>query len=284
MENIIRTGMESVIPHRTSDMFAVMAKQKGVVKEITDDGITIVYADGSEHGYPLGRIYGENAGMTIPHTLITPLKVGDKFIEGDTITYNSGYFRPDSLNPKQVTWCNGTYGWFALCEPTDVIEDASVISQELADMLVTNLTHQRTIVINFNQSIAKLKKVGESVKYDDILCLIQDEITTGMDLYDEADIDSLKALGSQAPKAKSSGVIERIEVFYRGDKEDMSDNIRKLVNQSDKELASRRKAMKKTVVTGSVDEGFKVRGVPLPLDSVAIRLFITGPESAGVGD
>lgn len=284
MENILRTGMEAVIPHRATELFAVMAKQKGVVKVVDDFGITVQYADGSEKSYPIGRQYGENAGMTIPHALITPLKVGDKFIEGDTITYNKGFFKPDTLNPRQVTWCNGTYAHFALCEPADVIEDASVICQELADMLMTEQTKQRTIVVNFNQSISKLAKVGETMSYDDILCIVQDEITTGMDLYDDADIDSLKALGSQAPKAKYDGVIERIEVYYRGDKEDMSENIRKVVNQGDRELAGRRKSAGKTVVTGQVDEGFKVKGNSIPLDSVAIRLFITGPEAAGIGD
>ena len=284
MENILRTGYESVIPHRTSELFAVTAKQKGVVKEISDHGITVQYADGTTKGYPLGRQYGENAGMTIPHTLVTNLKVGTKFTEGDAITFNKGFFKPDTLNPRQVVWCNGTYAHFALCEPADVIEDASVISQELADMLMTEQTKQRTIIVSFKQAIARLIKTGDAVKYDDVLCIIQDEITSGLDLYDEADIDSLKALGSQAPKAKYDGVVERIEVFYRGDKEDMSESIRKIVNQSDREIAHRRKSANKTVVTGEVDEGFKVKGNSIPLDSIAIRIYITGPEPAGVGD
>jgi hypothetical protein len=284
MENIYSTGYDRVVGHRTSELFAVSAKQKGVVKEVTESGITVQYADGSIKGYPLGRQYGENAGMTIPHMLITPLKTGSKILEGDAITYNKGFFKPDTLNPRQIAWCNGTYANFALCEPSDVIEDASVISQELADMLMTEQTKQRTIVIGFNQAISRLIKVGDAVKYDDVLCIIQDEITSGLDLYDEADIDSLKALGSQAPKAKYDGVVERIEVRYRGDKEDMSENIRKLVNQGDRELANLRKSQNKTVVTGSVDEGYKVKGNSIPLDSVAIRIFITGPEAAGVGD
>lgn len=283
-ENILRTGYESVIPHRMTDLFAVSAKQKGVVTEVSEHGITVKYADGSEKSYPLGRQYGENAGMTIPHQLETRLKAGQKFDEGDNITFNKGYFRPDTLNPKQVVWCNGTYAHFALCEPADVIEDASVIVQELADMLMTEQTKQRTIVVKFSQVINRLVKVGDAVKYDDVLCILQDDITSGLDLYDDADIDSLKALGSQAPKAKYDGVVERIEVFYRGDKEDMSEAIRKIVNQSDRDVATRRKATGKTIVTGEVDEGFKVKGNPIPLDSVAIRISITGPEPAGVGD
>lgn len=284
MENILSTGYESVIAHRAGELFAVTAKQKGTVKEVTDHGIMVQYADGSTKGYPLGRQFGENAGMTIPHTLVTPLKVGSKFIEGDAITFNKGYFKPSTLNPRQVSWCNGTYANFALCEPTDVIEDASVIVQELANMLMTEQTKQRTIIVSFKQAISRLVKVGDALSYDDVLCIIQDEITSSLDLYDDADIDTLKALGSQAPKAKYDGVVERIEVFYRGDKEDMSDAIRKIVNQSDREVATRRRATNKNVVTGEVDEGFKVKGNSIPLDSVAIRISITGPEPAGVGD
>lgn len=283
-ENILQTDYNAVIPHRVSELFAVMAKTNGVVKEINADGITIQYATGEVKSYPLGRQYGENAGMTIPHMLITDLKAGKKFGAGDTITYNKGYFKPSTLNPKQVSWCNGTYATFALCEPGDVIEDASVICQELADMLKTEQTKQRTIIVNFDQAVLRLIKEDTPVAYDDVLCIIQDEITSGMDLYDDADIDSLKALGSQAPKAKYDGLVERIEVFYRGDKEDMSESIRKIVNQGDRDLAQRRKASNKAVVTGQVDEGFKVKGNSLPLDSVAIRIYITGPEPAGVGD
>lgn len=283
-ENILSTAYDRVVPHRTSELFAVTAKQKGVVTDMNEHGISVKFEDGSTKAYPLGRQYGENAGMTIPHEIVTTLKVGSKFLPGDAISFNKGFFKPDTLNPRQVAWCNGTYASFALCEPDDVIEDASVISQELADMLTTQQTKQRTIIINFNQAITRLVKVGDAVKYDDVLCIIQDEISSGLDLYDEADIDSLKALGSQAPKAKYDGVVERIEVYYRGDKEDMSEAIRKLVNQSDRDLAARRKATNKTVVTGEVDEGFKVKANSIPLDSVAIRIYITGPEAAGVGD
>lgn len=284
MENILRSDYESIIPHRTTEMFAVSAKQKGIVKEMSEHGMTVQYEDGTSKSYPLGRMYGENAGMTIPHELITNLKVNTKFNAGDALTFNKAFFKPDTLNPKQVVWCNGTYANFALCEPTDVLEDASVICQELADMLVTNQTKHRTILAKFSQSISKLVKPGMQLKYDDILCIIQDEISSGMDIYDEADIDTLKALGSMAPKAKYNGIVERIEIFYRGDKEDMPDALRKIVTASDREIAMRRKAVGKKIVDGSVGEGFKVKGNSIPLDSVAIKIYLTGPEPAGVGD
>lgn len=284
MENIVKTGMESVIPHRTGEMFAVSATQNGKVLSVTDDGITIQYEDGTTKGYGLGRMFGDNAGMVIPHMLVTSLKEGQKFEKGDILTYNKNYFKPDTLNPKQVSWCNGTYAWIGLCEPADTLEDASVISSKLADMLRAEQTKMRTIVVSFNQAIHRVAKVGEELAYDDILCIIEDAITTGIDVYDEADIESLKALGSQAPKAKYSGVLERLEVYYRGEKEDMSESIRKLVDKSDREIAARRRSTGKKVVTGEVNEGFKIKGNVLPMNSIAIRMFITGPEPAGIGD
>lgn len=283
-ENIIRTGEESVISGRTGELYAINAPQAGKVLSIDDDGIIVQYADGTQKGYILGRHYGDNAGMVIPHMLVTNKKVGQKFDAGDNLTYNSGFFKPDTLNPNQVTLCNGTYAWVGLCEPSDTLEDASVISEKLADMLRAEQTKMRTIVLSFDQSVHRLVKPGTQLEYDDVLCIIEDAITTGIDLYDDVDIASLKALGSQAPKAKYSGVAERIEIYYRGEKEDMSESIRALVNRSDREIAQRRKAVGKKALTGVVDEGFKIKGNALPMNSIAIRVFITGPEAAGVGD
>jgi hypothetical protein len=283
-ENILRTGEDSVIPHRTGELWAVSAEQGGRVMMVTDDGLLVKYDDGTERGYKLGRQFGDNAGMVIPHMLVANKKEGQKFEKGDILSYNSGFFKPDTLNPNQVTLCNGTYAWIGLCEPSDTLEDASVISEKLAGMLRTEQTKLRTIVMNFDQSVHRMVKPGQKLDYDDVLCIIEDSITTGIDLYDEIDIESLKALGSQAPKAKYEGVAERIEIYYRGEKEDMSESIRALVNKSDREIAQRRRSTGRKSVTGEVDEGFKIKGNPLPMNSIAIRVFITGPETAGIGD
>ena len=48
--------------------------------------------------------FGNAAGLVIPHQVNTPLVEGQAFKVGDLISYNEGFFEPDVLNPKSVTW------------------------------------------------------------------------------------------------------------------------------------------------------------------------------------
>jgi hypothetical protein len=49
-------------------------------------------------------------------------------------------------------------------------------------------------------------------------------------------------------------------------------------------MAKRHKSAGRKGFTGSTDEGFRVDGEPLALDTVAIQIYITADVSAGVGD
>ena len=280
----LRTGYERVLAHRTGDLFAQTAKQNGKVTSVTPTGIIVEYEDGSTRGYELGRRFGNAGGLTIPQMVITELKEGQKFKVGDVISYNPGFFEKDPLDPSSILWKAGVLVKTVLLESNDTLEDSSAISERLAEQISTRMTKIKTVVLNFDQAVHKTVKVGESVKSDSILCIIENAVTADTGLFDTETIDTLKLLSSQTPLAKMNGVVERIEVFYHGDKEDMSDSIRALSNVSDKELSSRYKSFNQKAFTGRVDDSFKIDGDPLLLDTVAIRFYITGSVPAGIGD
>jgi hypothetical protein len=280
----VRTGYEQVVPHRTSDLFAMTAKKPGKVVSVSEEGIVVQYDDGETKGFELGRRFGNAAGLTIPHNVVSEMRVGQKFKEGDVICYNDGFFEKDILNPSNVIWKAGIMVKTVLLESTQTLEDASSISPRVAELLSTKATKVKTIVVNFDQSVRKLAKIGQNVEPEDILCIIEDAVTANSGLFDEESLDTLRVMGGQSPQAKAKGVIERIEVFYHGDKEDMSDSLRALASASDREMARRNKAAGKKAFTGSVDEGFRVDGDPLQLDTAAIRIYITADVAAGVGD
>lgn len=280
----VRTGYEQVIPHRTSDLFALTAKKAGKVISVSETGIVVEYADGERKGYDLGRRYGAAAGLTIPHEVITELKEGQKFSEGDAICYNPGFFEKDILNPKNLIWKAGMMVKTVLWESALTLEDSSAISPRVAELLTTKMTKVRTIVVRFDQSVRKLVKVGDVLQSEDILCIIEDAVTANSGLFDEQSLDTLRILGQMAPTAKSKGTVERIEVFYHGEKDEMSDSLKQLSTASDRSLSQRNKSAGRSGFTGSVDEGFRVEGDPLTLDTVAIRIYITADVPAGVGD
>lgn len=280
----VRTGYEQVIAHRTGDMFATSAKKPGKVVSVSDTGMVVEYDDGEVKGFELGRRYGSAAGLTIPHTLVTDMKAGQKFKEGEMICYNQGFFERDMLNPSNVVWKAGILVKTALMESTATLEDSSAISKKVAQLLTTKVTKPKQIVVNFDQSVKKLVKVGERVESEDILCVIEDAVTANSDLFDEESLDTLRVLSAQTPQAKAKGEIERIEVYYHGDKEDMSESLRALANASDREMGKRYRSAGRKPFTGSVNENFRVDGEPLALDTLCIKIYITSDVPAGVGD
>lgn len=280
----VRTGYEQVIGERTGDMYCVTAKKNGKIISLNEKGIIVEYEDGERIGVELGRRYGAAAGLTIPHSIVTTRKLGDTVAPGDAIAYNSGFFEPDVLNPKQVIWKSSLIVETVLMEAPSTLEDSSEISKEVSDKLRTKTTKVRTIVVNFSQQIHNLVKAGESVEYESILCMIEDSVSAGGGLLSPEQIETLRSLAAQSPTAKARGVVERVEMYYHGDKEDMSSSLLALAEFSDKQISQRNRSVGKRAFTGSVDENFRIENEPLLLDTAAIQIYITSDVSAGVGD
>lgn len=280
----VRTGYEQVIAHRTSDLFAYTARQNGTVISRNETGIHVQYEDGSSKGYEVGKRFGNASGLVLPHNIISDLKTGDSFKRGDVISYNEGFFEKDLLNPKQVVWKVGTLAKTVLYESNQTLEDASSISKKLALELTTQTTKVKMVVVSFDQTVKSMVEEDDPVEPESILCVIEDVITSGSDLFDEHSLNTLKLLSNQAPVSKVRGIVDKIEVFYHGQKEDMSDTLRQISNIYDKNLSARNKSIGKGAITGSVGIDMRVDGEPLALDTMVIKFYITSDVPAGIGD
>jgi len=280
----VRTGYEQVIGQRTGDLFALTAKKPGMVKSINEIGIIVEYDDKETVGYEIGRRFGNAAGLIIPHSVVTRLKVGDKVKPGDAIVYNEGFFEPDMFDDKKVILKSYTNAKTVFWESHQTLDDSSAISARMTTKLKTKVTKMKTIVVRFDQSISRLVSVGDHIESDDILCIIEDSITASNKLFDEKNLETLKAVGAQTPRAHVKGVVEKVEVFYNGEKEDMSDSLVNIVNAGNRDLKKQAESLNRKVYTGSVDGGFRTEADPLGLDCCAIRIYITTPVNMSVGD
>ncbi|MBE0438354.1 MAG: hypothetical protein IBX57_01110 [Gammaproteobacteria bacterium] len=280
----LRTGYEKVVAQKTDELYAYTAKQKGKVTKVTKDAIVIELDDGSVKSIELGIIYGTAEGSNYPHSVVTNLKVGDRFNVGEAITYNESFFKPDPLSPKEVIWKSGVMCKTAIMESTDTFEDSSAISEKVSGKMGTKITKIRHLFIDFEQTVRNLINEGTKVDSETILCTIEDSVTSDNDLFDEDTVETLKLLSGNAPKAKYNGVVEKIEVLYYGDKEDMSQSVADIADKYDKVLIRKRKALGKKPVTGSVDDSIRIDGKTLEMDSMVIKVYITETIGAGVGD
>lgn len=265
-------------------MFAYTAKDDGVVVELTAEGIIIEYKDKSRIGLQLGRMHGKAEGSVYPHDIVTHLTVGKKFTKGDVICYNTGFFEQDILDPSKILMKTSMNVKTVLYESSQTHEDSSSISKKISSKLSSRTTKVKSIVVDFRQNLLNVVKEGQIVHPKDNLLIIEDTITSNTNAFDEETLSMLQNLSNQAPKAKYNGIVDKIEVLYHGDKEDMSLSLKALVNKSDKILANTRKSTNLPIITGEVNSEYRVGGTPLGLDKAEIKIYITINTSTGVGD
>lgn len=280
----VRTGMESVIAHRTGDLFAQTAKQSGKVKSINDTVMEVEYKDGTTQAIELGRRYGSGSGMVFPHDITTKMKVGQTIKPGDVLAYNTAYFEPDPLEPGQVLLKTTDQARTVLWESQDTLEDSSAISSKLAERMESTTTNLRNVVVDFDTIIRNPQKIGAELDYDDVLCLLEEPTSAAAGDLSAAALGTLTKIASKAPRVKSMGKLERIEVYYNGELEDMSESLKALAKASDRRIRMIAKAKKQSVQSGRVDNSMRVEGKELSLNTAVIKFYVTGPEAAGIGD
>lgn len=279
----LRTGYEQVIAHRVKEPFVSKAPIDGKVISVSDDEILIEGKDGETKSLIIGRSYGSTGGLHVPQDLAADVKIGDKVSKGDIVAYNPRFFMKDLFG--NVAMKNGVMGRIALMEKNETLEDSSMVTKSFANKLAMSITKKVPVRVQFDNVIHRIKKIGDKVEAEDILCIIEEAMTASNSMFDEESIMTLQALGAMTPKAKKDGIVEKIEVFYNGDKEDMSDSLRAIADASD------RRMIKETKATtggkgygGSVTDNFKYEAKPIEPDTALIVFYITGPEGFGSGD
>lgn len=142
----------------------------------------------------------------------------------------------------------------------------------------------RNFTVDFKQNIRNIVKVGQEVNAQDPLLTIEDLITSDTDMFDEETLATLSKLQKQSPKSQYQGVIDRIEVYYHGEKRDMSQSLKAIADKSDRYLAEQSRAQGKTVINGRVNDDYRVSGVPLAVDRAEIKIYISVRNGVGIGD
>lgn len=280
----LRTGYEQIVAQRTSSIFASAAEDDGKVTAISENGITVEYASGETTSYQMGKIHGSAAGTHYPHSIISDLKVGDTFKRGQTLAYNEKYFTPDRMSPGQVIWKAGINAVVAFSDNLDTLEDGSVISESCATKMNTQISKIKSVGLRFDQNIEGMVKVGDHVDLETILCTIIDSDSVGGSVFDDVSRETLAKLSNYSPRAKVVGTVSKIEVFYHGDRDEMSESTRRLAFESDKRREEEAKARGQQFFSGEVDHEYRVRGNGLEPESLIINIYIDHDIPCGVGD
>lgn len=280
-----QTGQGKLVAHRTSSKHARVLEKAATVTEVTEDHVTVRYDDKTEEKFPLGKWFGAHEGKMYPHVLTTKWKKGDKLPARAVVTYNSKHFKPDLYNPFQVNWMNGVNATVVLVEGEPTFEDSCAIDMVISKKLEAEVTKVKEVTIGFAQNILDIIKVGTAVDVDTILCTFSDNMSGDTSGFSSEAAATLSDLQSHAPRAGVRGHIDKIEVFYHGEHEDMSQTVGEVVKRSDRQRKKESVANNGEVAaTGSVTGDYRVEGVPLAYQSISIKFYISHIAPMAGGD
>lgn len=283
VQPIIRSNYEYVVPYKVSSMYAVMASEDGTVLSVTDKLITVKYKSGYTKAYKLGTQYGRMEGSIYSHELITDLTSNSKFKEGEAICYNSSFFERDWLDKTKLLSKTTGMTTVALTMNSEVFEDSSAISKSLANKITTTIVKEKSFIIDFKTNLLNLQPVGSKVEPNTILFTGMDEAGDYTNLS-ESSIAMLQNLASLSPRAKVDGVIDRYEIKYNGDLNDMSPSLRKLANKLDRETIESTQGTEHEISTNRVNSEYRSEGRNLNLDTLELKVFIRVKLRMSAGD
>lgn len=280
----LRTGAEAVLAARMAAEFASVAQKDGEVTELTDTHIVVKYNDGEELRVPLGLVHTTSEGTLYPNTLLTELKLGDKVAKEDVVSYNKGFFQKDPFNERRVNYTHGVLARVALREAIYTLEDSTAISEAFAKRMNTQVAKEKAILVEYNQDIHDLVKPGQAVDLDTILCTIEDAVSSGAGLFDDGTRDILRAFAAMTPAAKVVGTVDKIEVYYNGDVELMSESLQVITAESDKQRRRTAKKLGYTYTSGQVPRNVRIKGHTLEAGQALIVVYMTQQVGMSIAD
>lgn len=118
----------------------------------------------------------------------------------------------------------------------------------------------------------------------DILMAIEAAVTGGTGGFDAESASKLSNMGKQIPLSSYTGILDRIEVYYHGEKSDMHPSLKALADRSDRFFMEQSRDMEKPKVNGRVDGDWSVKGKPLALGEAEVRFLITVNFNMNPGD
>lgn len=278
-----RTGAEKVIHTRSTKMFSKIASKNGTVVDVTKDTMLVEYEDGTKEGFKLGRQFGVWGGYTIPHEIAPNVQKGQSFNAGQTLYYNSNFFQKDVTDNGNIIFKNFVLARVGFVENFSVFEDSAALSKEFSNKLLTRVSHVKNIRITTEQTIKNLVAIGSSVETDSILCTIHSaQLDTG--LFSDETLASLETISQLNPKAGYKGTIDKINIIYTAEIEDMSEEMQDLVNEYNTRLYRESKKLNASIKNGKVDIGFMVDGVRLTSEDIVIQVYITETVDMSLAD
>lgn len=246
--------------------------------------------DGGTEVYSFGDQYTATAGDVLRQSYTVNVREKDHVSRGDVLIYNKGFFIADPYT-RQVSWKHGVTANIALIDMPETEEDGCSISKSFSEKMKMDTAHVRDIIIDNHTVISNMVNVGDHVNVADKLCdLLEDSINTLVDEEDDDTINFLSELGTSSPKAKYSGTVESIKLYYCCDPSELNEslaNLAKKLYAKEKNISVEYKGAKNESnikYVYSVPKNLKYKSIEFVEGTVLIEVIISKKIVTAQGD
>lgn len=283
--NPLRTSYDTILAHRTSELYSSIAKKNGKVIQVEPEGIVVEYEDKSTDKFSLGLEITKAAGEYHKHNKVTDLTVGDKFVAGQILAWDEIFFERDNIDKTRVVWKSGTMARVALIEDQTTFEDSIALSKPMADKLESPFVLPKEARVYDNERIKIYVKIGDTVDFNQVLCDIEDRSVASLDMYDDAEkFTGLEREGIKQIKSPQAGVVSKIEVIYNGEIDDFSPETIKVIKQFDSIRSKAASFKKNTAATGNVGGNTAINKSKVYPGSIQVTFYIENQLASTTAD
>jgi hypothetical protein len=294
---LIGNGTDLALAHMIGQEFAFKAMDDGVIESIRNELATVKYKDGTRSvinlkGYPAknsgGGFYTENR-----LELKEGYKVGTKVKKGEIIAVDKSFFK-ETLDGS-VGFAGGMLAKVAVVAIPETFEDSAVFTNRIVEGLSSEVINERKINLSANSRIIKMVKVGDKVTVNEPLVVFEDVGSNeemalkALEKLDSINSKLIDQEGRSVAKAKYSGEIFDIQIYYNREIEDLHPTLQTIVKQYINSHKSRSKLIEQgrddeLVHEVSTEKTNSDKIIGEDVDGVLIRFFIKHVDEFKVGD
>lgn len=247
---LITNGAEEIMRFHLSSDFVINAKEDGEVVEVNDElGLIICkYKSGKCQAINTKSKIEKNGGggFYIANTLVTNLKLGDKFKKHDLLAWHKDFFRSNQYTGNKMNF--GTLAKVAILSTYNTYQDSTVITEKLSHDMATEMVFNKQVVIGKNATVDYIAKVGDKIDVGSSLIQFDtsfedNELNKLLETLSDTLKEGVIENSRNNIQSKIAGTIEDIKMYSTVDLAELSPSLQKIFGKYYRKINEKKKLL-----------------------------------------
>lgn len=296
---IVGNGSDKALPYMIGSDFAYKAAEDGVVTRIDKEKelAVLTYKDGTTAVIDISKKPAKNSGggfyIQNKLDLLDSITKGSKFKKGEILAVDRSFFH--EMLDGSIGFANGCLSKVAVMSQSETFEDSTVITDKLVRDMQSTIVNSRDVVLSKNSRVISMVNIGDKVSVNDNLMVFEEVGSSeaialkALEKLDQSTKSTIEDLARSTAKAKTTGEVFDIRIFYNCELDEMHPTLRKVVTAYIEKYNAKARLIAKTrpddiVQQPSTEKIEHEKILGNDVDGVVIQFFISTVEKEKVGD